>query len=245
MKVIALLVATVGFASCTSGNGPFYISAFPAFNADCILEEDIFRSRFTTLDVAAEPEVLVGVRLSGFSEFSDSQSQPPIIIGTRRLTAPQRDRALVQRVVLRYSSRPSIPGISASLVDTIPLTIPMTPVGDEYRFAIPFLGPNARQRLRDLPASNSDAYVFTTMIELQGITEPSGVEWRTTPVPFSAERLVKSEVTCNNPADNRLKSLGSAFCVYRGDGVRLTTNDCCNLATPNDVSTDRGCDFPL
>lgn len=251
MKRIILCLSAVALSAvvsgCTAGNGPFYVAAIRPLDAECNFQADRGISGFQLIDVAADPDVYVAVEIGGFSDFSETLTQPPLVVNGRRLTAPQRDRALIQSVVLRYSSRPAIPGFNASVVDTMPLAIPVNPQTEEVVISTPIFGPNARTRFRDMPSANSDVFAFTVTLEFQGVTEPSNSAFRTTPVAFPIRELTKSEIACPNPADTRMnRYVNGLFCNYIGNGQRVTNTDCCGLTSVSDVDVSRpGCDKPL
>jgi hypothetical protein len=236
MKKLFSVLVLLGAIGCTSSQGPIYIRGFKSFNfvpmEGCVPEDDatVFLTNIGLLDVAGEdPDVRVYTELGGLAALEATTGQPPLLVGTRILASPGRDNARVERIVLRYASRPAIPGLTDTLVDTI-LTTFVLADATEARMTTPLFGPNAWQRLRDLPRNNSDEYQVTVSIEVQGTLQPSATPFRTEAVPFPIRRLIKSDVQGCMGNDTRLSRYlqPNLFCTYAGLGQRFTQAQCCN-----------------
>ncbi len=240
------IMFSLALTACTTSQGPVYVqrvSPIVDTGMGCgIIDDDtIIITDVPLLDIAAgEPDVSVTLHIGGFDEFFSIESNPPLAVtGGRQLAAGGRDRVLIQQIVLRYASKPSIPGITAQLTDTIPKVVPVSRPG-EFRIFSPLFGSNARARLEALSPSNTDKFQFTTTIEVQGVTEPGGTPWRSQPIAMPIT-LVKSEVSCPGQASTKLKRYTSAgdaptvaetLCKYRGLGRRMTQDDCCTVFRP-------------
>lgn len=130
MTRTSLLSVACLVCSCGAPQGPISVRAIFPFVPDmatppsCSLEAgDFGQGAFSLVDVAAQdPDARILVELQGQAVFSQATSQPPLQVGTRILAPGGRDSARFERIELRYSSRPSIPGITANTVDTVPFT---------------------------------------------------------------------------------------------------------------------------
>lgn len=221
--------------ACTPGNGPLYVSSVKnnvlltsmTLGTVCTGRGDV-SSMF--VDVAATPDIEVSASLAGFREYFGGQQ--PLTVGTQPLGAVNRERLVIQKVVIRYSSRPAIPGLTATTTDTVPRTQLLsneTPA--DLALSVPLFGPSARARLEALAASNADSFQFTSTFEIHGVTEPGGSEFRTPPVSIPMT-LVKTEVTCSTPNDQRLKRYSNPAqatrgCTFNGLNRRFGPGDCC------------------
>ncbi|MBL8920916.1 MAG: hypothetical protein JNJ54_18785 [Myxococcaceae bacterium] len=237
MRTSALIIAGLLAAGCTPGVGPIYVEKLrpiiqTANGCGLAMEETAIITRLDLIDVAATPDFEVVAALGGLADFFSNQSQPGVVLSdNRRLNPDARERLMVQRILLRYSSRPAIPGITATMTDTIPLVTPITRENTKVQLVIPLFGKNVRDQLARLSPSNTDPpYQFVSTFELQG-TMMSGAEFRTDPVSFPMN-LVKSEVNCTSPADPRLERYSPAdralSCNFVGLGKRIGSNFCCN-----------------
>lgn len=250
MRKLVTISMLVAMSACTAGNGPFYVAAVrPINDATCgvVTTKEVFLSRFDLVDVRAEPNVWVTAQLSGGAEFADMTAQPPLIITGGRTVAPaSRDRGVVQRIVLRYASRPAIPGLTAAVTDIIPVEgLINSAGGNELHMRVPLFGPNARAKLRDLAPSDEDSFQFSSSFEFQGVLDPSGAEWRAAPVSVPMT-LVKSAFVCTDPVDQRVRTFaGGSRCVSAGvnqvGSTRVSAGSCCNNGGMIDLSTP-GCD---
>lgn len=235
MRTLTLIALLALAAGCTSGNSPIYVRSmrplFPA-GTTCAppMDEKVAIGNLELIDVAATPDFEVLAVLGGMSDYFAAQSQSQIALASgNRLTADGRDRLTVQRVVLRYSSRPAIPGVTASLTDTYPITIPITKETSDVFVPIPLFGKNVRDQLAKLSASNTDPpFQFVSTFEVQGVAS-SGQEFRTDPISFPMG-LVKSEVTCMtaDPRIQRYNGSGTASCQFVGINQRIGPSLCCN-----------------
>jgi hypothetical protein len=240
----------VGLSGCTAGNGPFYVVAvYPIIPATCSAAPPTTMgggiTRFAVMDVRAEPHLWVSAQLGGPTQFFDTVNQPPMtLFGGRQIAPPGRDRANVRNVVLRYSSRPPIPGLTATVTDTIPIAANLSADNlGQVSLPVPLFGPNARNKLRDLVESNEDTFDFTSTLEIQGVLDQSGAEWRT--APFSMPMtLVKSAFNCRDPnVDQRVRTFpGGQFCNSLGVNQRVDANSCCDEPTGMPIPGVAGCD---
>jgi hypothetical protein len=254
MRSIALISFIVLGTACTPGNSPLYVDRVRPLlpmGTGCSLSDDenLLIRNLDLIDVAATPDFEVAAVVRGMADFFSVQSQPGIVLSSgNRLTADARDRITLTRILLRYSSRPAIPGITASLTDTIPITVVITREAQQVIVPVPLFGKNVRDQLAKLSPSNTDPpFQFVSTFELQGTTM-SGAEVRTDPVPFPMN-MVKSEVTCTS-ADTRLIRYTNpgvaASCQFAGLGQRLGPSSCCNQldasGNPSLDFTRLGCD---
>ncbi|MCA2976710.1 MAG: hypothetical protein INH41_03275 [Myxococcaceae bacterium] len=213
------------------------------------------------LDVAAkDPEFIVWAELSGFESLAGAPAQPPLQVGTRVLAPAARDKVRFERLELRYSSRPNMPGVvnagsARETVDVIPMA---TGVGqDKALVTIPLLGRLLVKALNELPPTSlgnasdpTTGYDLSVNFQLVGSLSQSGNPLRTDSVTFPI-RVVKSEVgsgpgaiNCGT-ADTRLAPYSSAVapaaraCNYFGVGQRFTPEQCCsNAANANKVGCE-------
>lgn len=249
MRQFSILLSLLTVVGCTTGNSPLYVSRVRAIDQKtCIpLGETVLQGSFDLIDVAADPQATVYAVLSGGPDFFAGQPQQQV--GTRLLAPAGRDGAIVQKIVLRYTSKPPIPGLSASVTDTILKTVTITKDSDEAFIPVELFGPNARAKLRALAPSNTDTYQFVTNFEFQGVTSLSNVEFKTSPIPIPMT-LVKSEVTCS-PEDPRLKRFSTPQpCFSAGVETRLVGNTglCCNAGIDSAtgqprITAEPGCDI--
>jgi hypothetical protein len=183
------------------------------------------------VDVAAQdPELSILVELSGSDLFAQNTSQPPLTLtGGRVLAGGGRDRPRVERVDLRYVSRPTIPGITANTVDSVRVT---ATANEDLLIPVPLFGREMTRRLNELPPDNAASYDVTVNFEFVGTMVLSGAPIRTESTPFSF-RVVKSEVTCAG-TDTRLARFATGTplqiqaCSYFGVEQRFTANQCCS-----------------
>jgi hypothetical protein len=224
-------------SGCGAPQGPVFVSAIFPYLPDnmagaCQLETPDFQvGGLTLLDVAAaEPDVRILVELEGQDTFTQTTTQPPLTVGTRTLAPAGRDRVRFERIDLRYASRPSIPGISANTVDSIPFT---ATAGGDVRFPVPLLGREMVRRLNELPNDNAAGFDLTVSFEIVGRMTQSGALIRTETTPFPI-RIVKSEVNCmGDPRLARFSAMtppGARACSYFGIGQRFTPSQCCSAA---------------
>lgn len=249
MRQFSILLSLLTVVGCTNGNSPLYVSRLRALDQQTCapLAEEVITPGFDLVDVAADPQASVFAVLSGGADFF--AGQPSQAVGNRVLAQTGRDSLIVQRIVLRYTSKPPIPGLAASVTDTIFKTVTITKDSDEAIITVPLFGPNARAKLRSLAASNTDTYQFVSNFEFQGVTALSNVEFKTTSIPVPMN-LVKSEVTCS-PEDPRLKRFVTPqTCFSAGVNNRLVGNTtlCCNAgidpATGQPrITAEAGCDI--
>lgn len=242
MKPSVLLLALV-CSACSPGNGPLFVSSIRTSTAGAngCSNTNATAGQLSTLgilDVAAPPDVEVTASLGGMADFFNATAQPRVALSTGQQLAPAgRERLVVQRVFVRYMATPKIAGIGTkpgepTITDSIPRTLVIAPpVPTELPIQVPLFGPNARTKLAALGASNLDEYQFTATFEIQGVTEPSGAEFRTPPVAVPMT-LVKTEVICATPNDQRLKRFSSASplirgCSFLGLNRRFSPGDCC------------------
>jgi hypothetical protein len=251
---LPLIVTLLSLCSaCSAGNGPLYLSSVrssvPGPGA-CTAAKDPVTS-IGLLDVAADPEVEVTAFITGMADFYNPEAQPRVITGSQQLAPASRERLLVQRVLLRYSSKPAIPGLTASITDTVARTLALPPASPlEVPIQVPLFGPNVLKKLQALQASNTDSFAFTSTFEIQGVTQPSGAEFSTPPFSMPMT-LVKTEVTCSTVNDQRLKRFSSATpqiraCSFIGLNKRFGPGDCCltvdAMGNPALDLTQPGCD---
>jgi hypothetical protein len=236
MRVFFPSLATVTLLACTPGNGPLFVSSVQnnvasvgMTGATCISGTGV-TSMF--LDVAATPAVEVAASISGHVQYFAAQ-QPLVVGTTRQLASPAtRERLIVQRVFLRYASKPAIPGLTATVTDSVPRTLILSSeTKGDVQLSVPLFGANAQAKLAALAPSNTDSFQFTATFEIQGVTDPAGAEFRTPPMSIPIT-LVKSEVTCATPNDQRLKQFSNPAqparaCTFNGLNRRLNTGDCC------------------
>jgi hypothetical protein len=233
-----LLSVACLLCSCGAPQGPISVRGIFPFVPDtmatppiCSLEAgDFGQGAFSLVDVAAEePDARILVELQGQALFAQGTSQPPLQVGTRTLAAGGRDSARFERIELRYASRPSIPGITANTVDTIPFTAAS---GTDLRVPVPLFGREMIRRLKELPSDNLASFDVTVSFEIIGTMVLSGAPIRTESTPFPI-RLVKSEVNCMG-MDTRLARFRPNLdptlraCSYFGLGQRFTTAQCCS-----------------
>lgn len=236
-----LLVAfSLALAACTTSQGPIYVARVSpivdtGMGCSIIDDDTIILTDIPLLDIGAgEPDVSVTLHMGGFDEFFSLDSNPALAItGGRQLAAGGRDRVLIQQIVLHYASKPSIPGITAQLTDTIPKVVPISRPGEVAIFS-PLFGTNARARLEALAGSNTDKFQFTTTIEVQGVTEPGGTPWRSQPIAMPITMVKSESAMCMNGKFKRYNSIQDApttqemLCKYRGLGRKLVVpDDCC------------------
>lgn len=250
LTLIALFALTAG---CTTGNSPLYVQwlrPLLPMGSTCAppMDEKVGIGNLELIDVAASPDFEVLAVLGGMEDYFAAQSQTQVSLTSgNRLNSDGRDRLTVQRVVLRYASRPPIPGITASLTDTYPISIPITKDTTDVLVPIPLFGTNARKALANLSPSNTDPpFQFSTTFEIQGVAV-SGAEFRTDPFTFPMG-LVKSEVQCTT-ADTRIvryNGTGTLSCQFVGLGQRIGPSLCCNnvdaAGNPTLDFTRSGCD---
>lgn len=245
MRTITL-VSFVAIAACTPQQGPFYISAVrsmdPGTCAVPMMGTGAQVAGFFTVDVRADPALWVLAEIGGNDDFASPTGQPSLTVGTRTLAAASREHGVVQKVLLRYASKPPIPGITANTVDTEALT---GVLGTKTQLTVPLFGNILRSKLRDLVPSNDDTYDFNVSFEVHGILDQSGVAWHT-PAYTLNMTLVNSEVNCAPPFDNRFKRFTDPrlFCASVGVTRRVLTSDCCEL-TPDQTNGTPGCDKRL
>lgn len=256
MRISTLLIVTLVAAGCTPGVGPIYVEKLRPIiqngNGGCgtPTEESAIITRLNLIDVAATPDFEVAAAIGGLADFFSNQSQPGVVLAdNRRLNPDARERLMIQRILLRYSSRPAIPGVTATLTDTIPLVTPITRENTKVQLVVPLFGKNVRDQLARLSPSNTDPpFQFVTTFEIQG-TMMSGAEFRTDPVSFPMN-LVKSEVSCPRMNDPRLVRYSPAdqalSCNFLGLDKRLDSSACCdNLDASGNPALDfsrLGCD---
>jgi len=253
---LPLIVTLLSLCSaCSAGNGPLYLSSVrssvPGPGACTAAKAPV--TSIGLLDVAAAPEVEVTAFITGMADFYNPEAQPRVITGSQQLAPASRERLLVQRVLLRYSSKPAIPGLTASITDTVARTLALPPASSlEVPIQVPLFGPNVLKKLQALQASNTDPpFAFTSTFEIQGVTQPSGAEFSTPPFSMPMT-LVKTEVTCSTMNDQRLKRFSSATpqirgCSFIGLNKRFGPGDCCLKVDANgqpiaDPSFEPGCD---
>ncbi|MBM4784038.1 MAG: hypothetical protein GQE15_40730 [Archangiaceae bacterium] len=249
MRQFSILLSLLTVVGCTSGTSPIYVSRLRALDPQTCapLAEEFITPGFDLIDVAADPQASVFAVLSGGADFFSNQ--PAQTVGTRTIAPTGRDGVMVQRIVLRYTSKPPIPGLAASVTDTIFKTVTITKESEEAIITVPLFGPNARAKLRSLGASNTDTYQFVSTFEFQGVTTQSNFEFKTGAIPVPMT-LVKSEVTCS-PEDPRLKRFTTPqTCFSAGVNNRLVGNTalCCNAgidpATGQPrITAEAGCDI--
>ncbi len=231
---LLLLFTLIALCSaCSAGNGPLYLSSVrssvPGPGA-CSAAKDPVTS-IGLVDVAADPEVEVTAFITGMTDFYNPEAQPKLVTGSQQLAPASRERLLVQRVFLRYSAKPTIPGLS-SVTDTVVRTLALPPTSPvEVPLQVPLFGPNVLKKFQALAASNTDSFAFTSTFEIQGVTQPSGAEFSTPPFSMPMT-LVKTEVTCSTMNDQRLKRFSSATpqvrgCSFNGLNKRFSSGDCC------------------
>jgi hypothetical protein len=239
---VAVVASLMALSACRPPVGAISVGAIFPFLPDetdpvCDLEESDFRVlAFPIVDVAAsDPDVRVLVRLEGQDLFTSATSQPPLTSGTRTLAPAGRDTARIEKVELRYASKPAIPGIvtggARETVDTIALVAPAT---EDVLMPVPLFGREMVRRLNELGPDNEASYDVTVTFEVHGSMVLSGSTFRTSPTPFSV-RVVKSQVTCPG-SDQRLARFEPAVvpalqaCSYFGVGRRFTDQQCCSNA---------------
>ncbi|MBE2253653.1 MAG: hypothetical protein IAE78_29260 [Myxococcus sp.] len=255
MRTLAPLLLIASLGACTPGNGPLYVKQITAsavgMVGGCATNKETITS-LGVVDVAAPPEVEISAELGGLEEFFGATSQRPVVVtGGQVLSSTGREHLLVQNVFLRYASKPGIPGLTPGaasqaeclakrMCDLVPRTLLLNRESSISTFMqVPLFGANAREKLAAaISPSNADAYQFTVTFEIQGVTEPGGVEFRTPPVPVPLT-LVKSEVICTS-ADTRLRRFTNTdpnkrACNFIGAKTRFTPADCCNLLDANGV----------
>ncbi|MDP3504586.1 MAG: hypothetical protein Q8S33_29880 [Myxococcales bacterium] len=259
MRTCLLTLTSFTLLACTPGNGPIFVSSVKGNTlatsmmaaSTCVPTSGDVTSLF--VDAAAGPDAEVLAVLAGYIQYFGTKQ--PLVVGLANPTivAPVGlERFVVQRVLLRYASRPTIPGLTASVTDTVTLTrviTSTTPV--DITVSVPLFGPNARDRIAALSGSNTDPpYQFTSTFELQGVIEPSGAEFKTQPFPMPIT-LVKSEVICSTAQDQRLKrfrnaAIATRACFSSSLGRRLDSSDCCLKVdmngTPEIDANEPGCD---
>lgn len=255
MRHLILSLAVVIGTACTPGIGPISVTSIQPFKPNCELPEtdDPNVNSFDIVDVAADPKIMLVATLSGGESFVSAVGQPPLLVGQRTLAPEGRDSITIQRVNIRYTARPPIPGLGASVVDTIPLTGVISKEVPSLRMGFPLFGQIARKQFRALGASNTDPSIqFTASFEFQGVTT-SGAEVRTAPVPIPMN-IIKSEITCVS-ADPRIRrfqdstALESTACFSAGIGRRLGNERmlCCDSLDPATqsllVTSTPGCDI--
>lgn len=253
MRQLIVIVAVVCGTSCTTGVGPLAVTSIQPYKLTCEFpaEDDLNITSIETMDVASDPKVTLVATISGGEFFETAQAQPALVVGGKTIAPEGRDSITIQRVNLRYTARPPIPGLGASVVDTVPLTGLISSAVPTLRIAFPLFGPTARKQFRALGASNTDpAIQFTSSFEFVGVTT-SGAEIRTAPVPIPMN-LVKSEITCAT-TDPRIRRFtdGNAFdgCFSAGFARRLANEPslCCNKLDPTTqtplVTATPGCDI--
>jgi hypothetical protein len=240
MTRTSLLSVACLVCSCGAPQGPVSVRAIYPFIPDqmaappsCSLAPTEFvQGAFSLVDVAAQdPDARILVELQGQAIFTQTTSQPPLQVGARVLAPGGRDSARFERIELRYSSRPSIPGITANTVDTVPFT---AAAGADLRVPVPLFGREMVRRLNELPPDNAASFDLTVSFEIIGSMVLSGAPIRTESTPFPI-RIVKSEVACMG-TDTRLArftpnlSPGLRACSYFGLGQRFTATQCCTAA---------------
>lgn len=255
MRQLILSLAVVIGTGCTPGIGPLAVSAIQPYKPNCEFPDDdsLGVNSFDTVDVAADPKIMLVATISGGEFFASNSSQPPLVVGGRVIAPESRDSITIQRVNIRYTAKPPIPGLGASVVDVIPLTGIISRDAPTLRMGFPLFGAIARKQFRSLGASNVDPPIqFTASFEFQGVTT-SGAEIRTAPVPLPMN-LIKSEITCAT-ADPRIRRFESpsateaSACFSAGIGVRLGNNPmlCCDALDPMTqtprVTPTPGCDI--
>ncbi len=234
---LSLIVTVMVFlgSGCTPGNGPLFVNnvrSSVSGTSGCLPSKESVAS-LGLVDVAAPPEIEVSAFLGGVKEYFDPAAQVPLVVtGGQVLSSSSRERLVVQKVFLRYSSKPAIPGLTATITDVIPRTLVLSVNSPgEISLQVPLFGANARAKLEALSPSNADSFQFTSTFEIQGVTEPGGSEFRTPPVSMPMT-LVKTEVTCSTPNDQRLKRFSTAApllngCSFLGLNRRFGPGDCC------------------
>jgi hypothetical protein len=207
------------------------------------------------LDVAArDAEFWVWTELTGFEALAQATAQPPVQIGTRVLASAGRDRVRFDRVELRYTSKPTMPGVvnagsARESVDTIPLALP--PGAGTVVATVPLLGKTLVKAFNDLPPTTvgdstapTAGYDLSVTFQIVGSLTESATPIRTDAFSFPI-RVVKSDVgsapgaiKCD-PNDLRLApfnpgtAAGARACNYYGVGRRFGSSQCCSNAANN------------
>ena len=252
MRQLIVIMAVVIGIGCTPGVGPLSVTSVQPLTNNCEFPEaeDLNISSIELLDVAADPKATLVATLSGGDFFTGGTAQPPVVVGGRTISPEGRDSITILRVNLRYTAKPPIPGLGASVVDTVPLTGLISSAVPTLRIAFPLFGPTARKQFKALGASNVDPPIqFTPSFQFVGVTT-SGAEIRTAPVPIPTN-LIKSEITCAS-ADPRIRRFTDANaidgCFSAGVGRRLANDRslCCDKLDPMTqtplVTSTPGCD---
>ncbi len=248
MRTITLAFILAISAACTAQQGPFFVSSVQALSDTCKFSTGSGATPVqlaaidTTIDVRADPALSIAVEVSGADDFSTSTSQPPVQVGGRLLAPAGKEHGIVQKVVLRYASKPAIPGINANTVDSYPLGGVLS---GKTMMPIELFGPLLRSKLKDLSPSNEDTYALKVSFEVHGVLDQSQTPWHT-PAYSMDLTLVNSDVTCAPPADNRFIRFPNATAPCYSAGVfrRVNPTDCCGLA-PGTVDGRPGCDRSL
>lgn len=255
MRQLILSLAVVIGAACTPGVGPLAVTNVQPYKGNCEFPEadELGINRFETVDVAADPKIMLVATISGGEFFASAAAQPPLVVGGRTLAPEGRDSITIQRLNVRYTAKPPIPGLGASVVDTVAMTGLISRDVPTLRFGFQLFGPTARKQFRALGASNTDPPIqFTASFEFQGVTT-SGAEVRTAPVPVPMN-IIKSEITCAS-ADPRIRRFDdpnateNSTCFSAGIGRRLANDAtlCCNQIDPMTsaprVTSTPGCDI--
>ena len=247
---LGLALLFVFQSACTPGVGPLYVVSLKPATAGCPApkDTDLTLTALTQVDIAAAPSLELWAKIGGGLDFFGTQT--PLSVTMNSTLSRNVERIVIRSVFIKYSSKPTIPGLSATLSDTVPRTMLLSREVPEANLAIPLFGPNGLSKLAALSPSNTDKYEFTSTIEIRGVIEPGGSEIRTAPISMPMT-LVKSEVTCRaTPNDQRLKRFGNppipSCSPSIGMGRRYTENDCCATVDANgnaalDVNTP-GCD---
>lgn len=259
MRICLLLLSILTTAACTPGVGPLYIASInksfiTPMIGTCGPEKDPL-TNLGVIDVAAGPDMEISATIGGVEDYFAGQ-QGTIVSSGQILAPASREHLTVQKVFVRYASKPAIPGltpgpegqaacIAAGKCDLIPRTLLLSNTSSKPVMQVPLFGNNARAKLEALSASNLDSFQFTVTFEIQGISEPAGSEFRTPPVSIPLT-LVKSEVTCAAASDQRLKRYinpapATRGCNFIGATRRFGAADCCNNPTVVDPS-EPGCD---
>lgn len=234
LPLIVAVMSLLGSA-CTPGNGPLFVNSVRTSVSGptgCIPTKENVTS-IGMVDVAAPPELEVTAFIGGAKDFFSPTAQPPLSVTSGQLlSSTSRERLVIQKVFLRYSSKPAIPGLTATITDVVPRTLVLSVDSPtEISLQVPLFGANARAKLEALSPSNADSFQFTSTFEIQGVTEPGGAEFRTPPISMPMT-LVKTEVTCSTPNDQRLKRFSSPAqglrgCSFLGLNRRFGPGDCC------------------
>lgn len=97
MKLNTLILAGLLMAGCSNQSQLFYISGFPILDGQCVPGD--VRSTGGFLDVAAgAPRFLIGANITGALEVK----QAPVTLGGTTLEGANRDRPIVQSMVVNY-----------------------------------------------------------------------------------------------------------------------------------------------